>query len=360
MGIVAAALRSRFAAALAAPHTVDHYLDQVHPLLTVHAVRARVLAVTPETAVATTVTVRPNRAWRGHRPGQHVEFGIEVDGSRKLRVFTIAGATGRDLHLTIKAHPDGEVSRFVRDRLTPGTVAHLSQAGGAFVLPDPPPRRLLLVSGGSGSTPAMAILRDLAAREPAQHPDRVTFLHYARSRADELFSRELDTLADAGWAEIVRVYTREPDPGTPLAGRFDASHLRALGVDVSATAGYVCGPAGLIEVVEQAFAGAPGQLRSEYFKVPAITPDAAEATGTVTFSRSGRQAANTGAPLLVQAEAAGLTPAYGCRMGICNTCATTKDHGAVRHVITGEVSTATGEVVKPCTSVPLGDVSIAL
>ena len=85
-----------------------------------------------------------------------------------------------------------------------------------------------------------------------------------------------------------------------------------------------------------------------------------DATGTLTFEDSGLTADNSGATILEQAEAAGLSPEYGCRMGVCNTCAVKKNHGAVRHAISGEVSANTDETVKICVQVPVGDVSMAL
>jgi stearoyl-CoA 9-desaturase NADPH oxidoreductase len=78
----------------------------------------------------------------------------------------------------------------------------------------------------------------------------------------------------------------------------------------------------------------------------------------VRFARSGVEADGTGAPLLDQAEAAGLTPQSGCRMGICHTCTCRKLEGAVRDVRTGEVSTAPDELIQICVNAPVGDVTL--
>ena len=67
-----------------------------------------------------------------------------------------------------------------------------------------------------------------------------------------------------------------------------------------------------------------------------------------------------GRPLLDQAEAAGLTPASGCRMGNCHTCTRRKTRGAVKNLITGAVSAVDEEDVQICVSVPVGDVAVAL
>lgn len=366
MGLIRAALASKPVASLTSPHSIDHYLEHVHPMWTVTQVRARVVEVVRETGVASTVVLRPNGAWRGFRAGQHVEFGVEVEGKRRVRVFSVSSSerrSGRTFSVSVKAHPDGYVSQYLHHELKPGTLVHLSQADGEFVLPRTLPDHVLLLSGGSGITPVMAMLRTLRDAKPGTPRPQVTFLHYARSREDEMFTAELDALAqEAGVGRVVRVYTREPEPGAELAGRFTAEHLAQLGVDPTTTLTYACGPAGLIASVRDAYeaADAADQLRVEYFKVPSVDLDAADATGTLTFEDSAVSADNSGATILEQAESAGLSPRYGCRMGVCNTCAVKKNHGAVRHVITGEVAANTDETVKICVQVPVGDVSMAL
>jgi ferredoxin-NADP reductase len=363
MGVIRRALGSSAVRSLTSPHTIDHYLEQVHPLLTVDEVRARVVEVVHETGDASTVVLRPNGAWRGFVPGQHVQFGVEVDGRRRVRVFSVSSSReNRDgtFSVSVKAHPDGYVSQFLHHELKPRTIVHLSQAEGEFVLPDVLPDQLLLLSGGSGITPVMSMIRTMRDRE---HQGEVTFLHYARSRTDEMFTDELDQLADElPGARVVRIYTRDPEPGAALAGRFHIDHLKHLGIDASDTLTYVCGPAGLIASVRDTYEdlGAVDQMRAEYFKVPKVDLDAADATGTLTFDASGTTADNSGATILEQAEAAGLEPAFGCRMGVCNTCAVKKLHGAARHVVSGEVQADTDQTLKICVHVPVGDVSVAL
>jgi ferredoxin-NADP reductase len=356
-------LGSKAVATLATPHTVDHYLDQLHPMLAVNNVRGRVVEVIHETGAASTVVLRPNGAWTGFKPGQHVQFGVEVEGKRRVRVFSVSSSTQRRdglFSVSVKAHPDGYVSQFLHHELQPKTLVFLSQAEGDFVLPDALPDTLLLISGGSGITPVMSMLRSLV---DTGNQGKVTFLHYARSREDEMFSAELDALqAAAPSLNLVRVYTRAPEPGAALSGRFDIEHLKNLDIDLASTLTYVCGPAGLIQTVKDTYkeVGALDQLRMEYFKVPSVDLDAADATGTLTFDDSVLEVANNGATILEQAEAAGLKPAYGCRMGVCNTCAIKKKHGAVRHVITGEIHADTDEVIKICINTPVGDACVAL
>jgi ferredoxin len=98
----------------------------------------------------------------------------------------------------------------------------------------------------------------------------------------------------------------------------------------------------------------------ETFAPPALSFDTDGAEGVVSFAVSDRQAANSGLPLLEQAEDAGLAPEHGCRMGICNTCSARKRTGTVRNVITGELSSTRDEQIRICVSVPVGDVALEL
>lgn len=363
MGVIRRMLASAPVARLTSPHTIDHYLEYLHPLWTAEAVRARVVEVTAETGDASTVLLRPNGAWKGFTPGQHIEFGVEVDGTRRVRCFSLSNsATRRDglVSVSVKAHPDGFVSQFLHNgRLAKRTIIYLSQAQGEFVLPEQVPDQLLLISGGSGITPVMSMLRTLVDRG---HTGEVVFLHYARSRTDEMFSDDLDRLGEMPNVRMMRIYTREPAPEAELAGRFTIDHLKHLGIDPGSTLSYVCGPAGLIATVRETYTEleADDQLQLEYFKVPEVDLDAEDATGSITFEASAITAENSGNTLLEQAEAAGLSPAYGCRMGVCNTCAAKKLHGAVRHVISGEISANTDETVKVCVQIPVGDVAVDL
>lgn len=363
MGAVRKALASKPVARLTSPHTVDHYLEYLHPMFTAEAVRARVVDVIAETGSASTVVLKANGAWAGFQPGQHIEFGVEVDGVRRVRCFSVSSSaenTNGLFSVSVKAHPDGFVSQFLHSgQLQKKTIIYLSEAQGDFVLRSKVPDNLLLMSGGSGITPVMSMLRTLVDRG---HTGTINFVHYARSRADEMFSQSLDELAQAPGVNMTRIYTREPESGATLTGRFQLDHLKTLGIDPETTLSYVCGPAGLIATVRDTYdeLKAADQLKFEYFKVPSVDLNAGEATGTLTFERSGVEQSNSGTTVLEQAESAGLSPSYGCRMGVCNTCAVKKTHGAVRHVVSGEICANTDETIKICVQVPVGDVAVAL
>mgnify|MGYP000920230884 CR=1 FL=1 len=355
-------LRSRALAALTSPHGVDRYLELVNPMWAATEVRARVVSIHREVDVAghppvATLTLQPTSTWRGHRAGQHVQLGVTVDGARRTtRVFSISSpesGPGDRFTITLRANPDAPerqgVSRFLAERAAPGTMVHLSQAEGEFVLPDHVPERLLLISGGSGITPVMSMLRTLQRRT---HRGHVTFLHYAQSPEHQIFAAELDEIRRSGHG--IDVHLLHPELGDP---NLSPAYLERLLPGYRDVPTWACGPAPMIEAVRAAYDGSDS-LRLEYFRPPRVSSGAGG--GDVSFERSGVSGANTGATLLEQAEALGLRPEFGCRMGICFSCTSRKTEGTVRNVLTGAESSLPGEDVQICVNAPVGDCAVEL
>lgn len=372
MSLLETIVRSKTLAALTTPHGVDHYLQQINPMWAAHDVRARVVSVHRETAgvhtaPVATLTLQPTSTWRGHRAGQYVQVGIDLPGTAKrlTRCFSISSAAsmpGEAITLTIRANDEGQVSKYLVHEARPGQMLHLSQAEGAFTLSESPAtptnNRLLFITGGSGITPAMSMVRTLLRDGYDGRANRkVTFLHFARGPEDQIFAEELSAIAENH--NDVEVHLRYGD------ATFSDFELRRLVPDFRDTDTWVCGPGGLVELVQAAYedtattASTPNsRLRVEFFKPPSVTSGTAE--GSVSFSRSGEAAANTGASLLEQAEALGLKPEFGCRMGICFSCTATKTEGTVRNVLTGEESSLPDEDIRVCVSAPVGDCSVDL
>jgi stearoyl-CoA 9-desaturase NADPH oxidoreductase len=353
-------LRSSLLEALAYPHGVDRYVELVRPLLLARDVRAEVTAVHHQTPTSVTLELRPNENWSGFSAGQFVGVSVEVDGVRLTRPYSPASserAPDGALELTISTHPEGRVSRHLRDHARLGMIVGLTQAQGQFVLPDERPGRVLLISGGSAITPVMAMLRTLCDEG---FDGEIGFLNYARSSLTALYEPELRTLAERHAAlRVARGFTRAG--GSQLAGRFGREHLSAVISEHADAATFVCGPPALIDAVRAVWAvdDLP-EPAIETFTAPAVRFDTDAAEGVVSFAVSGREARNSGLPLLEQAEDVGLSPDHGCRMGICNTCSCRKSTGTVRNVISGAISSAGEEQIRICVSVPVGDVVLDL
>lgn len=346
---------------LATPHGVDRYLEWIRPTWTLHQVRATLARVSLSAPASLTLSLRPNRSWTGFTAGQHVELSVEIDGVRHTRCYSPAGSAHRSsqLELTVALHPEGKVSRWLHEHARPGQVFDLSPARGDFVLPEPRPERVLLISGGSGVTPVLSMLRTLCDEG---HGGPVTFLHYASSRAAMPYANELAELAAChAHVRLVRVFSEEPQAGD-LPGRFSRDQLRAAEPDYASAQTFVCGPDRLMDAVRQLFEaeGLAERLHAESFTPPRYRVRRDEADGRVYCERSGVELESDGRTLLELAEAAGLRPAYGCRRGICHTCPRRMSAGRVRNVVTGATLTATDADVQLCVHAPAGDVHIDL
>ena len=333
---------------LTGPHGVDRYTEQVDPAWTLAEGRAKVVDVRRDTPRSVTLVLAPNHAFTDTvAAGQYVNLAIEIDGRRHTRCYSPANAEGAaHLELTIGQHDGGLVSTHLYKHARRGMVVGLTGVGGDFVLPAHRPRRILFVSGGSGITPVLAMLRTLVDEG---HAGEIAFVHYARSRAEACYHDELAALPGV---RVLHGYTRST--GGDLEGRFDAQHLAAAMPEPDAV--FVCGPTALVDAVREHCADA----QSESFVPPTLDMPAKPSGGRVTFADSAVEVTDDGRSLLEQAESAGLNPASGCRMGICHTCTRRKTSGVVRNLTSGAVSTAPGEDVQICVSVPVGDVDIAL
>src|SRR5205823_1699759 len=189
-------LRERFlqlAERITTPLVPADYLDIIDPLRSGVDLRGRIVAIHPETRDAVTVVIKPGRGWRAHVPGQYVRIGVDVDGVRQWRAYSLTSIADRrdgGIAITVKAIPGGTVSNHLVRRATVGTVVQLDQAAGEFTLGTQPPPKILFLTAGSGITPVMGMLRNMAD----QHAD-VVVVHCAPTSADVIFGGELRTLA---------------------------------------------------------------------------------------------------------------------------------------------------------------------
>src|SRR4051794_14743438 len=154
----------RFARALSTPFDPDDYLKMINPLWDTRELRGRIESIDRETADAVTVTIKPGHEWPGHEAGQFVRIGFDIDGVRHWRAYSLTSDPDREdgnISITVKTVDEGTVSPFLAHQAKPGTIVTLSKVEGEYVLPDPPPDKLLFISAGSGVTPIMAMLRQL-------------------------------------------------------------------------------------------------------------------------------------------------------------------------------------------------------
>jgi stearoyl-CoA 9-desaturase NADPH oxidoreductase len=336
---------------LTTPLHPDDYLSMINPLWTARELRGRIERVVRETDDAATVVIRPGWGWRwDHRPGQYVGIGLQLGGKFHWRSYSISSPpvrNGRTLSITVRAMPEGFLSDHLVNGCEPGTIVRLAAPEGDFVLPDPPPEKILFLVGGSGITPVMAMLRTLDRRGTL--PDVV--LHYSSTTPERMiFRSELQELAARH--DSLTLVQRHTD----LDGVLELTDLERVVPDWRERETWACGPAPMLDAAEQHWesAGLEDDLHLERFSLE-LSGDGGEG-GTITFRNSGKTVEADGATTCLEAgESVGVGMPYGCRMGICHTCTLTLVDGAVRDLRSGAEFDQQNERVQTCVTVPVGD-----
>ncbi len=326
------------------PLLPSDYLDLVSPLRAGADLRGRIEAVHQETPDAATIVIRPGKGWRGHVAGQYIRVGVDVDGVRLWRAYSVTSPTNRQdgrITITVKAIPDGKVSNYLVRRAKPGTLIQLDQATGDFVLPTTKPAKVLYLTAGSGITPVMGMLRDTEFQD-------VVMVHSAPQSKDVIFRNDLHDLVADKKLRLTELHT-------DTDGMLDITRLDELVPDWAERETWACGPTGLLDAAEAHWAehGVAERLHTERFRPTVVVVGDG---GQVTFGTTGKTVDADGAtPLLDVGEEAGVLMPSGCRMGICFGCSTPLKAGAVRDLRTGEITEAEpGVLVQTCVSAAAG------
>jgi ferredoxin-NADP reductase len=230
---------------------------------------ARLVERRSETATASTL-VLDVAGWPGHAAGQHVDVRLTADdGYQAARSYSLAAPTdGERIEITVQEVPDGEVSTYLADDARSGdSVEVRGPVGGWFVWRPEDGGPVLLVAGGSGVVPLMAMIRSRDGISPA--PFRL--IYSVRSPEDRIFDHELRRRAiEDGELDVRFIYTRTaPDDEARPVGRITADDLVSSGwAPESKPRVYVCGPTGFVESVSDLLVGLghdPGKIKTERF-----------------------------------------------------------------------------------------------
>ncbi len=338
------------ASRLTTPLLPDDYLHLLNPLWSARELRGQVVEVRPETDTAATLVIKPGWGWNGsYRAGQYIGIGVQVRGRWHWRSYSLTSVPEHadgTISITVKAMPEGFLSGHLISGLEAGTVVRLAAPQGDFVLPDPPPAKILFLTAGSGLTPVMGMLRTLHRRSTM--PD-VVLVHSARNAQDALFRQELHELA-AQHAEL-----RLHEQLTDAMGLLKLDQLSVVVPDWAQRQTWACGPPAMLDDAEKLWhtAGVGTKLHVERFSIR--LDGAGGEGGTVTFGAGGKTADVDGATTLLDAgEKAGVTMPFGCRMGICQSCVVPLLAGTVRDLRNGNVHQE-GDRIQTCISAAAGD-----
>jgi ferredoxin-NADP reductase len=342
--------------ALSSPLLPDDYLELVNPLWSTRELRGRIEEVRLETENAATVLIRPGYEWPGHEPGQYLRIGVDIDGVRHWRAYSLTSEPEREdgwISITVKAVDAGVVSKYLVREGRPGCIVGLGGVEGDFLLPQELPDKLLFISAGSGITPIMSMLRSLDRGDMGD----VVVLHSARHTDDVIFGPELRALAEKhDGFKLHEQLTSEH-------GRMGPEDLDKLCPDWRERRTYISGPADMLDAFAEHYEthGCADQLCMERFQPKLDGGGEPGEGGPIKFLKSDCETESDGTkPILVAGEDAGLDLPYGCREGICHTCVGELVSGQVRDLRNGKVSGNEGEQIRTCINAPEGPVEINL
>jgi glycine betaine catabolism B len=278
-----------------------------------------------------------------HQPGQYLVISPVINGKKVNRPYTISSSPTQPdyCEITVKREEMGLVSRHLHDALREGDTINISAPTGRFIFDGTQARSVVLIAGGVGITPLMAIARYLT--DKGWQGD-IYFAYSAKTPDDIIYRKELDDLKTRFPNLHVHVTLSRADMDwTGHKGRVTAEFLTKCIPELPTRLVYICGPDAMMAMTIQVLKdlGVPAeQIKSEEFVAakhtemaanagqvcvaPAdksIVPDGGEAK--LTFSRSGKSVAlDPDKPLLEIAEDAGVNIDFECRSGICGRCKT--------------------------------------
>jgi glycine betaine catabolism B len=315
--------------------------------------------------------ISPQRKQFAFSAGQYFLFEPGLETEDDGRCYSISSSPWRSnaITITVKRVPGGRISNWFHDELKPGTLVKASGPLGRFVRPAA--RKFFFISGGSGITPVMSMLRDLADQA---EPVDVAFLHAARTPRDFVFCKELSAIASR--LKGLRLHLLPEHVGDErcwpgLTGRISKEYLSLAVPDLAERVVMCCGPAPFMAAA-RTFTAELGVPASNYLEesfdaaVVEDAPSTADKKETprsfeVRFSKQGRTIdVPADQTVLSCAKRAGLRIPSSCANGICGTCKSKLVSGTVdmRHeggIRQREIDTG---LFLPCCSRPLSDLVI--
>ncbi len=284
----------------------------------------------------------PERSWPTHVAGQHIALTIEINGRLTTRVFTIAsGANTRQkekqIRLVTKVKAQGALTPYLHS-CVPNQWVNISAPMGKFIWPKVK-KPLLMIAGGSGITPFIAMLDDAVNSAQLNHTP-VHLLYFAKP-GEHVLLNELSAFSKRCKHFTYDVLTKQKDG------------------DVEA---HLCNFANAYWLVESYAKTINVPVSSEHFAaLPVVRNTSLTENETFSLVHNGQSLAiDNQQTLLSQLQQAEQPVTYGCGMGICHQCQCVKKRGVVRDTRTGELSDSAEQLIQLCVSQAVTDLEIQL
>ncbi|MDB4983673.1 MAG: Oxidoreductase FAD-binding domain protein [Myxococcales bacterium] len=318
-----------------------------------------------------------------HQAGQYLNMMLTIDGKRVNRSFTIASSPTRAQHceVTVKRSPTGPASKYLHEQVREGSKLRISAPAGRFVFSGADTKKVVLLAGGVGVTPLMAMIRFLTDRAWAGD---IYLVFSVRTQADLIFREELATL-ERRFPNLHVCLTLTKEAGDAWKGRRGAitkDLLTSFVPELTSGPIYLCGPDGMMAAMRALLlelSVAPSAINTEAFvsavaEAATLAPelgaasegappleDASTGVGRIRFARSAREAEpSAGKTILESAEDAGVSIPFECRSGICGQCKTRLVSGRVTMETEDALSGAEKAkgLILACQAHAVGDVTL--
>ena len=303
------------------------------------------------------------------KPGQFLTFQWTVDGQRLPRCYTISSSPIHEnyVEITPKRMENGCVSVFLNEQAKPGLRVDASGPYGQFYFDETLHKSIVLIAAGSGITPMISMLSyidDLKLTNP------VTLLYCVRTGADIIFQNELARLRKSLPNFKYEVCLSRPEPTWKgRSGRLTEEFVSQHVTDLYSPTFFLCGPKGFMDSAHQILSTLgvdEDRILQESFgeskQSTESRPGEARTVETIVFIHSQKVCeASTGSTLLEAAEKNGVQIPYGCRQGLCGTCATRLMSGTVQMDVEAGLTAEQKNAgyVLPCVSRARGTVVVA-
>ncbi len=305
--------------------------------------------------------------------GQYFLFDFPTGSNGEARCYSISSSPhrNRSFTVTVKRVPGGKVSNWLHDNMAPGMTVKGQGPLGHFIRPRDEKTKLLLLSGGSGITPVMAITRDLADRyEPAD----IVFLHAARTPTDLIFRHDLSGLSTRMKGLRLQflpetVTGEQAWPG--LTGRISPEFVKLAVPDIAGRVVMCCGPAPFMAAarsITAALGVPPGNYIEESFDAAVIDEPGLDVEAQpsckvykVEFSKQKKTLeVSSNHTVLSAAKKGSVRLPSSCSNGVCGTCKSKLVSGSVEMIHNGGIRQREIDagMFLPCCSKPLSDLVV--
>jgi ferredoxin-NADP reductase len=304
------------------------------------------------------------------KPGQFLTFHWTIDGQQVTRSYTISSSPVHEnyVEITPKRSENGCVSVFLNERAMPGLAVEASGPYGRFYFDETLHKSIVLIAAGSGITPMISMLRYIDDLELAIP---VTLLYCVRTSADIIFENELARLGRSLPNFKHEVFLSRPDPTWKgRSGRLTEEFVTQNVSDLNAPTFFLCGPKGFMDNARQILSTLgvnQDRILQESFGESKPTTESrsleTRPVETVVFLHSQKVCqVSAGSALLDLAERNGVQIPYGCRQGLCGTCATRVLSGTVQMDVEAGLTAEQKNAgfVLPCVSRAEGTVVLAV